>query len=104
MTDEAPKRIWLQLHGDEPPEAWNGPVDFRSGEVTWCWEPIFEYDIEYVRADLADARERELVESAYREGHFTGRCGAAMFDENDDWSNSKSYAATVVTSKEQDDE
>ena len=63
MTDESPDRIWLQLHGDEPPEARDGPVDYRIDEITWCWEPMFEYDIEYIRADLAAERERELVEA-----------------------------------------
>ena len=56
--DESPERIWLQLHGDAEPEY---PVS-SSEEITWCWERIFEQDVEYVRADIAermvtDARE-----------------------------------------------
>jgi hypothetical protein len=60
-TQGAPDRIWLQLHGDGDPE--DGPTDCASGEVSWCWEQIFEQDIEYIRADLAAERERELVEA-----------------------------------------
>ena len=59
-SDGAPDRIWLQLHGDGGPD--DGPVDCTSGDVSWCWEPIFDQDVEYIRAGLAAERERELRE------------------------------------------
>ena len=51
-NNEAPDRIWLQLHGDAEP-----PFDDRDhppwADVSWCSEPVFAHDVEYVRADLA---------------------------------------------------
>ena len=56
MSKEIPDRIWLQVHGDAPPDQWDEPVDIWAGDVTWCWECIFDGDVEYVRADTADAK------------------------------------------------
>lgn len=49
----APERIWLQWHGDADPEIEDGEVS--EGDVSWCRDKIFTHDIEYIRADLADA-------------------------------------------------
>ena len=48
-----PKEIWLQLHGDCSADELLEPVDYTSGEVTWCWHSINNSDVRYVRADLA---------------------------------------------------
>ena len=52
--DGIPDRIWLQAYGDESPESVEHPINIRSAGVTWCWEPIFDYDVEYVRAQQHD--------------------------------------------------
>jgi len=67
-----PDRIYLQVHGDAPPDEWDEPIDIRAGDVTWCWERIFDGDVEYIRADIAEKEVVELVEAAYREGHSDG--------------------------------
>ena len=58
-----PEYIWLQYHGDVDPADYpdddEGP---HLSEVSWCWEKIFDYDIEYIRADEA-ARLHSVVES-----------------------------------------
>jgi hypothetical protein len=52
----APKEIWLQLHGDCDESDLDDPVDYEgSDDVTWCWHPIHNTDIRYVRADLASS-------------------------------------------------
>jgi predicted esterase len=61
---DAPERIWLQLYGDASPD--DGPVDYRNNEVTWCWENIFEHDIEYIRADIHSAEVERLREALRR--------------------------------------
>lgn len=45
----APERIWLQIGDDELDNDTEG-VDFHH-DVSWCWEKIFDSDIEYVRID-----------------------------------------------------
>jgi hypothetical protein len=49
-----PDVIWLQAHGDADPADYpDQPVDVTRDEVTWCWEPIHEHDVKYIRADIA---------------------------------------------------
>jgi len=55
-----PEIIYLQWFGDEDPDCMtkaeresNPTMD----EVSWCWERIFEYDIEYIQ--LAKHKELE---------------------------------------------
>lgn len=69
-----PDEIWLQIHGDANPADYpDGPLpDLRGDDVTWCWEPIFEHDVKYVRADIvaalaepADSVGREAVAINY---------------------------------------
>ena len=50
----APDYIWLQLHGDADPTDYNQPADCKSGDVTWCWEPIYAHDVKYVRVSEPD--------------------------------------------------
>lgn len=47
----APERIWLQHGADDPSEM--TAEEWKSGEVSWCWENIHGNDVEYIRADLA---------------------------------------------------
>lgn len=49
MSSEAPKRIWLQWHGDADPELELG--DVATGEVSWCENQVYNRDVEYVRTD-----------------------------------------------------
>lgn len=55
-----PDEIWLQIHGDANPADYpDGPLpDLRGDDVTWCWEPIFEHDVKYVRADIVAALDK----------------------------------------------
>jgi hypothetical protein len=50
---QGPAELWLQLHGDCHDSELTEPVDYTSDDVTWCWHPIHNTDIRYVRADLA---------------------------------------------------
>ena len=63
QEDGAPDRIWLQFHGDAEPPFENLDRPSRW-DISWCSEPIFKHDVEYIRADLADERERAIVEDA----------------------------------------
>ena len=54
-TGTGPDELWLQLHGDCTPDELTEPVDYTSGDVTWCWHRIHDSDVRYVRADLAQA-------------------------------------------------
>ena len=57
MSD-APEKIWLQIGDDELctySEAMKAGAD-----VSWCHEQIFQYDIEYIRADLVAAKDKEI--------------------------------------------
>ena len=54
-----PDRIWLQYHGDDDPADYPNDPPPAGDEVSWCWEPIFEHDIEYIRLDKYKALEAE---------------------------------------------
>lgn len=59
----APERIFLQWHGDA--NRWEREdADFSPdhADVTWCADKVFEHDIEYIRADAAEARVNKAVE------------------------------------------
>ncbi|MEW8228637.1 MAG: hypothetical protein AB2748_23165, partial [Candidatus Thiodiazotropha endolucinida] len=43
---EPPEKIYLQYYGDD--EFCDGPVS--ADEVSWCWERVFNRDIEYVKS------------------------------------------------------
>ena len=61
-----PDVIWLQVHGDANPADYDEPADMRPDGVTWCWEPIFEHDVMYVRADLAAPKQQAVDVDAIR--------------------------------------
>jgi len=50
---QGPDELWLQLHGDCHESELDSPVDYTSGDVTWCWHKIHDSDVRYVRSDLA---------------------------------------------------
>lgn len=63
----APDVIWLQLHGDADPEI-EGPADYQSPGVTWCWEQIYNQDVQYIRADIVQAALAALILDQPQEG------------------------------------
>ena len=54
----APKEIWLQLYGDSSPD--EGPVDYESDGVTWCWHRINDSDVRYVQARASAGQEGKV--------------------------------------------
>jgi len=71
MTDELkpPQTIYLQFYGDEGPEE-GGPTSYEHGDITWCWESIFDHDIVYERvidqnklSRIRALRDKTLMES-----------------------------------------
>jgi hypothetical protein len=44
-----PDKIYLQFYGDQEPPQPNEQIEV--GNVSWCQDSIFEYDIPYLRAD-----------------------------------------------------
>tara|TARA_B100002049_G_scaffold235326_1_gene219444 strand:+ start:25 stop:372 length:348 start_codon:yes stop_codon:yes gene_type:complete len=48
-----PDRIYLQVHGDGNPANYAAPPALSGGDVTWSLAPVFDRDVEYVRADRA---------------------------------------------------
>jgi hypothetical protein len=56
---QGPAALWLQLHGDCSEAELSEPVDYTSGDVTWCWHAINDTDVRYVRADLAGVAGRD---------------------------------------------
>jgi hypothetical protein len=56
----APAEVFLQLYGDSSP--FEGPVDYKAEEVTWCWHRINEHDVRYVQAASQGAPAAEVVE------------------------------------------
>lgn len=63
-TEKLPERIYLQWHGDADPALYDDEPPPDMGDVTWCAEPIWDWDIEYVRADTLlterEAHKREV--------------------------------------------
>lgn len=59
MVTGAPDSIYL-TYGDLEKDCSHDEV-YALGEVLWCQDMIEESDVRYVRADLAEARERELL-------------------------------------------
>lgn len=57
----APKKIYLQWHGDADPADYPDGPDPDQSDVTWCADKIFEHDIEYVRVDELDRLRAELA-------------------------------------------
>lgn len=57
-----PAELWLQLHGDCHESELSEPVDYTGGDVTWCWHPIHDTDVRYVRADLAASPKEQPVQ------------------------------------------
>lgn len=51
-TDEmgAPDKLWLQLHGHD--DGLLEPCKDLSDGISWHWEPVFNSDVEYIRADM----------------------------------------------------
>jgi len=47
-----PDAIYLQLHDPDDVDVTQA-ADYRGDGVTWCWEPIHENDVRYVREDLS---------------------------------------------------
>lgn len=60
-----PDVIWLQVHGDADPADYDEPADVQNSEVTWCWEPLFDHDVKYIRADLAAPKQQEYEPVAW---------------------------------------
>jgi hypothetical protein len=63
MPEQVPERIYLQWHGDAPEE---DDLDSYNEDVTWAENKVFERDVQFIRADVAEdekkaavARERE---------------------------------------------
>lgn len=65
MSDEIPKKIFIQFYGMDG-ELSDGVSPYTE-EITWCQDKIGKNDIEYVRKDLAGelahADEAELIKS-----------------------------------------
>jgi len=47
MKTAEPKIIYLQI-GDDADIAEFKPEDFETNAITWCWERMFDNDIEYI--------------------------------------------------------
>lgn len=61
-----PERIWLQYHGDADPADYPEDQYPDDSEVSWCYEPIFEHDIEYVTVDYHQKKMDEYAQQ-YKE-------------------------------------
>lgn len=84
MTDKTPAqlvpdRIWLQWHGDADPEYEMGEVS--EGDVSWCRDKIFQYDVEYVRADLAGPSLNQAIQivEQYRGNYASPMCASEAY-------------------------
>ena len=51
FISEAPEKIYLQVADDLGDEA---------GEITWCTDSQYKFDVEYIRKDLHDAEIKRL--------------------------------------------
>ena len=79
-----PDRIWLQIYGDADPRDYPGQMPWIGEETSWCGEPVFEHDIEYVRSDIADqlrARVAEL-EAENKRLRIAGQYSALLIYES----------------------
>ena len=56
---ECPDHIWLNYGDNERDETHAGCLS--SGEVTWCEDSVFDYDVKYVRADLVEELRHKLA-------------------------------------------
>jgi hypothetical protein len=54
MMSDAPKYIWLQWIPNDIP---------NNDEITWCIDPIHEDDTEYVRKDVTEVQNAELLDA-----------------------------------------
>lgn len=57
---EMPERIYLQLYGDEDPSLHRGEPTPDISEATWWDERVWDWDIEYIRADIRDKEVEKL--------------------------------------------
>lgn len=69
---DAPKRIFMN-YGDIERDATHDEC-VRLGDVTWCEDPIFDSDVEYVRADLAATQQPadDLIPLRRENGELSG--------------------------------
>lgn len=58
MGIKPPHRIFLQWYCEEHDSMWGDP---SPGDVTWCPDPVFSDDLEYVLVSKPE-QERELDE------------------------------------------
>jgi hypothetical protein len=58
MSNNIPERIWLQWYGDSSDEDELCP---NYEAVTWAEDKIFNRDIRFVRADVAEAEKKAAV-------------------------------------------
>lgn len=47
-----PETVYLQLHDSDDGNEKSHGSNYRADGVTWCWHPINENDVRYIRADL----------------------------------------------------
>lgn len=47
-----PETIYLQLHDPDDGNEKSHGSNYKADGVTWCWHPINENDVRYIRADL----------------------------------------------------
>jgi hypothetical protein len=62
IPEVIPKVVYVQWYGDQDPECLTKTELQRHpslDEVSWCWEQIFPYDIEYMRMDKYDELRKE---------------------------------------------
>ncbi len=81
----APKKIYLQWHGDADPADYPDGPDPDQSDVTWCADKIFEHDIEYVRVDELDRLRAEVANRNQRalDGDKAKAAFDNVFDENE---------------------
>lgn len=47
-----PETVYLQLHDPDDGNEKSHGSNYKADGVTWCWHPINENDVRYIRADL----------------------------------------------------
>lgn len=71
-----PERIYLQADGETLPNV------YSSNEVMWCADMINDNDTEYIRGDIAEALNAELLEALEEMMRWNyGPMGDAMRDK-----------------------